>query len=812
MVNGDAEGGKGCKREEVAIGAPEGDSNLNAMKAKTRKISKNARYDDEVAYEEEEGRKKGKRGCNRMVITKERGPGSSAQDRADGGVKRGARGRSGKRSKGKKNDAENENFEEGDEGDRGEGGGGKSVMDGRYDRWDHKWYHGQGRMCHQCQRSDKEHIVWCKLCGKRYCSTCVETWYPHLEEEEFAEICPICRGNCNCKACLRTDILSKDQKEYKQNIDSEEYREHCLYLLHLLLPFLKQLNDEQMLEKDVEANRQGLEHGKPSIKRIQSDGDERVYCDSCRTSIVDLHMTCANCSFDLCLTCCREIRGGGLKAALVETEVVYPFRGVKYYHGQDGVPNNKDEEPISVSPAAMNDHLVVASQNEWKASEDGRIPCPPKSIGGCGTGFLEMECILEENFISDLVKKGEEMVKSCQIEDSVWTMKKCSCYDLLEKSSSGKDLLCKAACRSDSDDNYLYCPRARDIKPGDLLHFRFHWMRGEPVIVSNVLEMTSGLSWDPMVMWRALRQISHKKLGSHKTVKAIDCLDFCEAEINIHQFFAGYTNGRFDPEGWPQILKLKDWPPSHLFHERLPRHGAEFISSLPFKEYTHPISGPLNVSTNLPPDFVKPDMGPKTYIAYGVAPELGRGDSVTKLHCDMSDAVNVLTHTAEVKLTSEQLENVEKIKEKHLMQDQREGIETFHGGNSQTDDNSELDFIEGGAVWDIFRREDVPKLQDYLRRHFRDFRHTYCCPLPQVTDPIHDQTFFLSKEHKKKLKEEFGLLNNICIEFDLGCPIHSSLIIFIVLFCLQESSPGLSFRNLGMLFLFLLAVLIKSEM
>lgn len=148
--------------------------------------------------------------------------------------------------------------------------------------------------------------------------------------------------------------------------------------------------------------------------------------------------------------------------------------------------------------------------------------------------------------------------------------------------------------------------------------------------------------------------------------------DDLQSEINIHQFFTGYMNGRVDWRSWPQILKLKDWPPSTLFEERLPRHGAEFLCCLPFKEYTHPRkekmrkkkthpckeethpreekthlrNGLLNIAVNLPAKSLKPDMGPKTYIAYGVPEELGRGDSITKLHCDMSDAVSSFVGTS----------------------------------------------------------------------------------------------------------------------------------------------------------------------
>ncbi|XAR71630.1 hypothetical protein NMG60_11017997 [Bertholletia excelsa] len=776
------------------------------------------------------------------------------------------------------------------------------------------WRKEQGSlMCHQCLRSDKNAITVCLNCKrKRYCDECIAKWYPERTKEEIGNACPFCCGNCNCIACLRADVAGKARPK---EADEIIVLQRSLYLLHRTLPLLWHIQGEQNSELDVEAGVRGIQLTEADIEKSVLDEDDRVYCDNCNTSIVNFHRSCQNpdCSYDLCLNCCRELREGFQPGGNEAESSLHQLLQRSYGEGTE-----MNIEKSSYQKKHVFEGKVISLADEclsgisckfpdWRANMDSSIPCPPKERGGCGAGILVLKRIFEANWVKDLIKSAENLTIDYRAPD-IGDSQGCSlCFSIrpAEGYANGSGTR-QASFRENSHDNFLYCPSAVNLEDSEFEHFQMHWMRGEPVVVRNVLAKTSGLSWEPMVMWRAFRNARKKLKEESFCVKAIDCLDWCEVEINIHQFFRGYLEGRRHRSGWPEMLKLKDWPPTNSFEECLPRHGAEFIAMLPYSDYTHPTSGLLNLATKLPDGALKPDLGPKTYIAYGSPEELGRGDSVTKLHCDISDAVNVLTHTAEVHIAPWQQKVVKNLQSKYEYEDLFEincaknkvsgtqdrissnqpqrhekrdfqhademdiserdnffpakleeeeklgeeqvkrtlplldfvGLGTqfgdnqhdsfinckhgnspflqkcinrcvdFASGNSTSNNiivdtislttkelchaqrhniedscghscsdieagmlmrttsvsedetfpsNSCADVKKGGAVWDIFRRQDVPKLIEYLNKHWKEFRHINNKPLDSVDHPIHDQTFYLNEKHKKQLKEEFHI-------------------------------------------------------
>ncbi|KAL6848407.1 hypothetical protein ACP4OV_021701 [Aristida adscensionis] len=775
-------------------------------------------------------------------------------------------------------------------------------------------------MCHQCQRNDNGRTVRCLGCQgykRRYCVKCMKRWYPHLSEDDFANRCPFCRHNCNCKTCLRSAKIIK--KAGKWAVSKDDNIKFSTRIAHFLLPWFKEFHQEQMQEKSIEASIQGVDVCKVEVPLATCGSDERIYCNNCRTSIVDFHRSCNKCSYDLCLSCCGELRQGLAPGGGVNSDMV------------TGLPNGGDKQDLhqgSSHGSALSAGESTSIFRRWRVNSNGSIPCPPNTLGGCGGSLLELKCLFEEKFVTDLLEKANSVVENGTMPEL--GVSKCSC---LTDGDTDNEASRKSACRESSNDNYIYCPTALDVQNGSLDHFQEHWLKGQPVIVRDTLALTSGLSWEPMVMWRALREKRDKDKDERLSVIALECQTWCEVDVNIHMFFAGYSRGLVGSEDLPLLLKLKDWPPHSSFGERLPRHGAEFMSALPFRDYTDPESGPLNLAVKLPPGYNKPDLGPKTYIAYGVAQELEIGDSVTKIHCDMSDAVNILTHTDEIKLKAKRIKAIEKKKarlrkeasrclqascadsgsgmptalsesddkskpgecanelginqaaphdgseeqkcvKQDVVSDEVEGNLTLNGqssiqcdanhmnisfdraksedplctisgrknitdgissadksespsdllegtssdlaekasaaptgetcsnqrarkptgtrwrGNRKTSkgnkkaakgskkegkgnntgritvspESEDEDLLsvegsqsEGGALWDIFRREDVNKLHDYLMKHAEEFRHCNYEAVKKVTHPIHDQYFYLTNEHKRKLKEEYGI-------------------------------------------------------
>ncbi|KAL7152960.1 hypothetical protein ABFS83_04G133500 [Erythranthe nasuta] len=544
-----------------------------------------------------------------------------------------------------------------------------------------------------------EKVVRCTKCKHRgYCIPCINKWYGGLRGVDFAEVCAGCRKICNCTACLHSDqdkdILMPDLK-----LDINKKIQYSKYIIRVLLPSFRKFVVVQNIEREVEAKIQGVSVAGLQLPKANFIHDDKVKCDNCKIAIFDIHRSCLSCRYKLYVTCCREIRNG------------FQWENDKYHvhHGGRTLTSN---DRFSAATCCSMDHTSFAS--EWNLTNRGTIVCPPEVMGGCGHGNLVLKSTYPDKWVSKLLIKAEPI----DLEVGEVSEEACSFVGV------------------------------------DQMHFQRHLYKGEPVIVPNVLSRTTGLSWEPLFMWRGCRK-SRRTNDVHIMVFSVtNCVNWCKA----------YSEGR------PKILKLEDWHPTESFQERLPRHFVEFIRCLPFNLYTHQARY-LNMLAKTPKKSLKPDLGPKICFAYGVNEDLGFC-SATKLQYSLSEMVNVLMHIAATSLNPEELSTVVELGRTHISQhplvfsvcnekanedatrNKYSGKEKFDpstsGNNEQRFDDQKC-----GAIWDIFRRQDVPKLEDCLRRHYGEFRRIV--PLQKLVHHIHEKSIYLTMEHKMKLKEEYGI-------------------------------------------------------
>lgn len=639
-----------------------------------------------------------------------------------------------------------------------------------------------GQPCHQCRRNDRDKVTWCLKCDRRgYCDSCISTWYSDIPLEEIQRSCPACRGTCSCKVCLRSDNSIKVRIREIPVLDKLKYL-HCL--LSSVLPVVKQIHHEQASEVELQKKLNGKEL---FLARTKVNADEQMCCNLCRIPITDYHRRCANCTYDLCLSCCQDLRDASqndVKGELADNQI----------HGK-----SQDKATATGQVKVSKLKLILPEKFPgWQANSDGSIPCPPPEFGGCGHSSLNLSRIFKMNWVAKLVKNVEEMVSGCRIHAA----------GSIENTGLDDPRLCQYAHREDSDDNFLYCPATQDIKSDGIGNFRKHWARGEPIIVKQVFDSPSTSSWDPMVIWRGIQETADEKTkDENRVVKAIDCFDWSEVDIELGQFIKGYSDGRILENGQPEMLKLKDWPSPSASEEFLLYQRPDFISKLPLLEYIHSKWGLLNVAAKLPHYSLQNDVGPKIFISYGTYEELGRGDPVTNLHFNMRDMVYLLVHTCNVNLQGRQSVKIEKIHKsfedsemKESLEDPQadldeegspdillgsqsvqnecgaevdenenesmvdQGIETAdvkeNNVNCETSNRESEDVPERsdpGVLWDVFRRQDVPKVTDYLRIHWKEFGKPDEVSNDLVKRHLYEETVFLNGHHKRKLKEEFGV-------------------------------------------------------
>ncbi|XP_061541246.1 lysine-specific demethylase 3B isoform X2 [Phycodurus eques] len=280
--------------------------------------------------------------------------------------------------------------------------------------------------------------------------------------------------------------------------------------------------------------------------------------------------------------------------------------------------------------------------------------------------------------------------------------------------------------------------------------FRECWKQGQPVLVSGIHKRLKSELWRP--------EAFSEEFGD-QDVDLVNCRNCAIInDVKVRDFWDGFqiiSKRLKDGEGNPMVLKLKDWPPGEDFRDMMPTRFDDLMDNLPLPEYTKR-DGRLNLAARLPNFFVRPDLGPKMYNAYGLISTEDRKVGTTNLHLDVSDAVNVMVYVG-IPLGEGDLEKEADINgRKEVMTTIEEGdVDEMTKRRVYTQNE------KPGALWHIYAAKDAEKIRELLRKVGEEQGQEN----PLDHDPIHDQSWYLDQVLRRRLNEEYGVQGWAIVQF-----------------------------------------------
>ncbi|XP_077992762.1 putative JmjC domain-containing histone demethylation protein 2C isoform X2 [Glandiceps talaboti] len=271
---------------------------------------------------------------------------------------------------------------------------------------------------------------------------------------------------------------------------------------------------------------------------------------------------------------------------------------------------------------------------------------------------------------------------------------------------------------------------------GNLKIFQEEWRRGVPVLVSNVHKLLNMKLWSPVTFAEEFGHIDNDLVNCRNdlVIQGAPMKDFWEGFEEIDRRLVTKQNE-------PMILKLKDWPPSEDFSEVIPDRFLDLMQCLPLPEYTKR-DGMLNLASTLPDFFVRPDLGPKMYNAYGSA-EYPK-DGTTNLHLDVSDAVNVMVYVG-IPYGSGPGQSKQETERRVLRAVDESDCDDLQRRRARED--------LPGALWHIYSAKDTDKIRQFLKKVSEEQEQI----VAPDHDPIHDQSWYLNGQLRERLLKEYGV-------------------------------------------------------